>query len=121
MYHMPMKSLKKLITRNDGDGRPPFDKRFASKIIDKHVIVGYTYNKSDGTVDYYEQRHGVVVKANEDEGVGIRLNNSDEVLWLPPDLRSWKPAQPGSYELISTGEVVIDPDYITTWIVDRPN
>ncbi len=115
-----MKPLKKSITRNDGDGRPPFDKDLASKIIGKYVIVGYTYLYSNGKLDRQEQKHGIVIKANEKDGVGIKLYNPDEVIWLPPDLRFWKPALPGSYKLRSTGEVVIDPDYLTNWVVNPP-
>ena len=43
-----------------------------------------------------------------------------ELLTLPPDLRPFQPAPAGSYRLRSTGEVVLDPDYLATWTIRRP-
>lgn len=98
-----------------------FDKQFAKRIIGKYVIIGYTYRRTDGTVDRFEQKHGIVTRANEKEGVGVQLSNSNEVIWLPPDLRSWEHASPGTYRLRSTSEDIIDPDYLTKWVVDITN
>lgn len=116
---IPHENFKNL-TKTD-DGHPPFDDLLANLLINKHVIVGYTYNNTDGSINRYEQKHGIVIKVDEKKGIGIRLHNSDEVIWLPPDLRAWKPTPRGSYELTSTGEVVIDPDYYSAWIIDPPD
>jgi hypothetical protein len=87
----------------------------AGRLLGKHLLVGLTYLNDDGTVDRLEQLHGEVVRADE-EGVSIELA-SGGFYWLPPDLRSFRQAAPGEYRLRSTGEVVIDPDYITDWTV----
>jgi hypothetical protein len=100
------------------DKWPYFSKQLVNKIIDRRVIVGYTYLKADGSVDHQEQKYGLVIKANKKEGVGIRLHDSSEVIWLPPDLRSWRPAPAGTYTLRSTGEEVVNSDYLTTWVVN---
>lgn len=34
---------------------------------------------------------------------------------LPSDEAAYEPAPPGSYRLSGSGEVVVDPDYVTTW------
>lgn len=112
-----MKQFKKSQVFNDGDGRPRFDKEFAKQIIGKTVIVGKTYQYPDGRIDGYEQKYGIVIEAN-DEGVGIRLHNSEDIFWLPPDLRSWEPLRPETYTLQSTNEEILNPDYLSTWIVD---
>jgi len=39
---------------------------------------------------------------------------------LPPEPEAYEPAPPGEYRLRSTGEVVVDPDYLTTWTVGSP-
>ncbi len=37
---------------------------------------------------------------------------------LPPDVRTFEEARPGEYRLRSTGEIVVDPDFTSTWIVN---
>jgi len=39
---------------------------------------------------------------------------------LPPDLSSTKRAPRGEYKLHSTGEIVVDPDFIATWNLTKP-
>jgi hypothetical protein len=101
----------------DDEGRPPFDVDMATRLIGKHVLIGLTYKDTGGKVIRQEQKHGSVEFVDKKNGIGIRLSDGD-LYWLPPDLRSWKPAVPGQYRLRSTGEVVVDPDYLTTWIVN---
>jgi hypothetical protein len=98
------------------DGRPPFDVKLAQRLVGKRVLIGLTYLEH-GEVDYHEQKHGSVESVVAG-GVAVRLSDG-EIYWLPPDLRSWKQADPGEYRLRSTGEVLIDPDYIITWYAER--
>jgi hypothetical protein len=102
------------------DGRPPFDEHMAGRLIGAHVIVGLTYEDADGEVERREQLHGEVVRVDMSAGVAIELSGSGEIYWLPPDLRGWRLAPAGEYRLKCTGEVVIDPDYTTTWTVTPP-
>ncbi len=69
-----------------------------------------------------KQFYGTVMSADPEEGITLRLagSRSGEVYTLPPDLRAFFPARPGSYRLRGTGEVVIDPDYTTTWDLTPP-
>ncbi len=86
------------------------------EIIGKHVLAGMTYLDNDGAVIEREQKHGVVVGA-DDEGVYVRVPESGEEFWLPPDLESFEEAERGEYRLRATGEVVTDPDLLATWTI----
>jgi len=79
----------------------------------KRVLVGVTFGQSDGMLRLQHQCHGVVVSAG-DGGVTVLLESasSGQTLNLPPDLRSFTAASPGSYRLRSTGEVIENPDFI---------
>lgn len=94
--------------------RPPFDIRLAQRLVGKRVLIGLTY-EGKGEVRRQEQKHGVVDDVTE-EGVAVRIPK-EGIYWLPPDLRPWRSAVEGEYRLPSTGEIVINPDYITTWRV----
>jgi hypothetical protein len=99
--------------------RPAFDRELANRVIGKRVLVGLTYERHDGTVDHQSQVHGVVTRADE-ETIAIALSGTGEVFPLPPDLRSFQVARPGEYRLRSTGEVVVDPDFIANWTITAP-
>lgn len=114
-----MSLFKRKLT--DNASRPPFDEVLAHKLIDKRVIIGLTYLTKVGKLKKQEQLHGVVIKANDYEGVAIQLDNSKEIYWLPPDLRSFKEAPRGLYKLRSTGEIIEDPDYTSDWIIQKGN
>lgn len=95
-----------------------FNKKAAVALIGKSVIVGKTYQKSDGAVTERKQWFGVIVQIHPTDGIAIRLNNSEEIMWLPPDMRNWLKAKPGIYKLTSTGVEIEDPDFLTSYIVD---
>jgi hypothetical protein len=83
--------------------------------IGKHLLVGITYLDHEGKLLEQNQFHGEIVRINENEGIVIRLHDSDEEFKLPPSVKSLQPAPPGEYRLRATGEVVVNPDFITTW------
>lgn len=91
----------------------------ADEILGKTVLVGLTYVTADGRVREQQQLHGVVVSADEEQGVEIR-QSSGEIFTLPPALDSFEPADPGEYTLRSTGEVVTDPDLLCSWTITEP-
>jgi hypothetical protein len=92
----------------------------AERLLGATVLVGLTFNEPSG--QRLEQFYGTVMGADPEEGITLRLdgNRSGEIYTLPPDLRAFFPARPGSYRLRETGEVVIDPDYTTTWDFTPP-
>jgi hypothetical protein len=88
------------------------------EVVGKRVLIGLTYVDADGDVVGRAQKHGVVVSA-DDQVVRVRLADSEEFT-LPPDLEAFEVAAEGEYHLKETGEVIVDPDFITTWTIHTP-
>ncbi len=75
--------------------------------------MSYRWLEPDGkTVKAQGQYHGRIVAADKDKGFKIECEGvwAGKTMGLPPHLQSFRPANPGKYELRSTGEVVNDPD-----------
>ena len=112
---MPLNRLKKWF-----GARPPagvWDDDVAATLPGALVLVGLTRRLSDG--DQLEQMFGRVVVAERDQGICIALEGSrtGDHYWMPPDTRGLQRAERGEYRLRSTGEVVIDPDFICSWTI----
>lgn len=84
--------------------------------VGKRLLVGVTYKDANGNVTHQEQFHGPIVEASAGGLVMVRADNGARVN-LPPELQK---AEPGEYRLPTTGEVVIDPDFIATWVSSAP-
>ena len=82
-------------------------------LIGRHLLVGITIRDGQGTIVGRRQFHGPVTEVTD--GVVVVAHDDGETL-LPADPDGYRPAEPGMYRLAS-GEVVIDPDYLTTWDV----
>jgi len=102
------------------EDRPIWDAARADDLLGATVLVGLTRRTPSG--DEQEQFYGVVLSVNASRGITLRLEGErdGETYDLPPDLKAFDPAPPGEYRLRSTGEVVVDPDYLTSWTVDPP-
>ncbi len=96
----------------------PLNEITFSDLIGKTILIGLTYYTADDEFIEQKQYWGTVIESNENRIV-VMLNDG-EILGLPPDLSSTKIAPPGEYRLRSTGEVVVNPDYLTTWNINRP-
>lgn len=103
-------------------GLPVWDHEVAARLTGKLILVGITYEDAEGAVVEYVQFFGRVMRAEQASGIMLALegSRSGETYTLPPDMRSMEVARPGEYRLRSTGEVVIDPDYLVTWVGNRP-
>jgi hypothetical protein len=103
------------------DGRPAWDAAFAEKLKGSTVLVGITYSEPTG--ERLEQFFGTVMEADPEQGITLRLEGTKagELYTLPPDLRSFFPAPGGSYRLRETGELVVDPDFTSTWNITPPS
>lgn len=108
--------------RYDGP-RPGWDAKAANAIVGDRVIIGLTYLDEAGDVERRVQFHGRIVAADEREGFKVALEGerAGETYSLPPDLTRIEKAPPGSYRLRSTGEEIVDPDFLSNWTVTRPN
>lgn len=100
---------------------PDFDLELASTYIDKYILIGVTYFDHFGKELEQQQMHGIVEKVDA-TGFTIRLKGGREgETWnMPPVLEAISAANPGEYRLRTTGEVVVDPDLLTTWSVTKP-
>jgi hypothetical protein len=104
------------------DGKPPWDEDGAQVMIGALVLVGMTRLSYEGRMIRQEQFYGRVVSVGEQEGICLRLEGErdGEHYWMPPTTEPYQRAQPGHYTLSSTGEVVKDPDYLSTWTLTEP-
>lgn len=102
-----------------GHWEPSFDEEEAKAFIGKHLLVGITHRNLNEEITGIEQFHGEIVRASRNEGIILRLSSGKE-RWVPPDLSRLEPASPGNYKLKGTGEVVVDPDLLSTWTVYPP-
>ncbi|MBY8827899.1 hypothetical protein [Hephaestia mangrovi] len=100
---------------------PRWDQQAANRLDGSVVLVGITYKEPGG--DRLDQFFGTVVNVDQSDGITLRLEGSrtGEQFRLPPDLRAFFPAKPGSYHLKGTGDVVNDPDFTTTWTMTPPS
>ena len=88
------------------------------ELIGRVLLVGITYYSHDNVYIEQKQFYGTVTEANENI---IRVKQKNGVdFTLPPDLSSTKRAPRGEYKLHSTGEIVVDPDFIATWNLTKP-
>jgi hypothetical protein len=101
--------------------RPQWDEARARAMIGSHVLIGVTRIGPQGARQ--EQMFGTVKSVDAAGGFEIALDGSrmGETYWLPPDIAAFQTAEPGEYRLRSTGETVVNPDYIATWIIDEPS
>lgn len=88
-----------------------------SELVGKTILIGLTYYSAENVYLEQKQYWGTVTEANEAR-ICVRLSNG-ELFGLPPDLSSTQRARLGEYRLRSTGEVVVDPDYLTTWTITK--
>ena len=85
----------------------------AKALLGKVVLVGVTYVDVVGEIDQVVQFAGKVISV--DPGVVVDLG-AQELFHLPADLDAFVAATPGEYRLPASGQVVVNPDYFSTWI-----
>ena len=87
-------------------------------ITGKTVLAGITYTDKDGKEIEKAQFYGRVVDAGIDNGISLLEDGKDTITNLPPDLSAFEVAPKGKYHLYSTGQIIENPDYISTWVVE---
>ena len=88
-------------------------------IIGKIILVGITYYTHDEELIERKQFYGEIISADRKNGIAFYKQDGEKFI-LPPDLKNVKPAPEGEYKLHSTGEVVVNPDLISTWNLYAP-
>jgi len=71
----------------------------------------------DGSLLRQEQFCGHVLDVADGAVVVERPHEPGDPARLPADPDAYDPAAPGRYVLSTTGETVVNPDYVTTWEV----
>ena len=107
------------VRRFDEHGAPVLNVERAEHARGKTVLVGITRLSPSGELRAQEQLAGRLAEIDPDDGLLLDVG-ADEWHWLPPDMGPWEVAPPGEYRLHSTGETVVDPDYLCTWVLTEP-
>jgi hypothetical protein len=89
-------------------------------LIGRRLLVGISYVDGDGEVISRQQFCGEVLDVG-DGVVVVERPGAEEPAVLPADADAYRPASAGRYQLAGTGEIVTDPDYVTTWRVLAAN
>jgi len=97
------------------------DQELANTYIGKHLLIGVTYLDHEDNFIEQKQFHGNIVRINDKEGIVLRVHESNEEFKLPPDLKTLQKAPKGEYRLQATNEIVVDPDFLTTWTLNKAN
>jgi hypothetical protein len=97
----------------------PHDPADPSIFLGKLVLVGITRVNAAGEATAHLQYHGRISGVSA-EGIQIETPGG-KTMTLPPALNSLQPAAPGEYRERSSGEVVVNPDYISTWEIREPS
>lgn len=87
-----------------------------SGLVGLRLLVGVTFVDDDGNVLDRQQFCGRVLDV-ADGVVAVERPGWDEPALIPADEEAFRPAEPGTYRLHGTGEVVVNPDVLTTWTV----
>jgi hypothetical protein len=116
-------SGRKSVDEDDIESRPVWDENLATELIGKLFLGGLTHCNSDGSVDRQEQLFGIVQSTDKNSGILLNLKGTRAGCRynLPPDLRACFKAAPGNYRLRSTNEVVTNPDFTVTFLVQPKN
>lgn len=85
-------------------------------MIGHRLLVGITYLDEEGRPHSAEQFCGVVLEVG-DGVVVVERPGDPEPAVLPADAAAFEVAPPGEYRLSGSGEVVVDPDFVTRWRV----
>jgi hypothetical protein len=101
---------------------PRWDDDFAHELVGGVLLVGITRLNAAGEEIEKIQFYGRVISAHETRGIALSLQGArdGQTYTLPPDTRAIRRAKPGRYTLKSTAEVVVDPDFTTTWTLQNP-
>jgi len=95
------------------------DEITSENIVGKTVLIGLTHEDKNGEIIEQEQFWGTITKVDESRGIIISKPTGEEFS-LPPALHAFSVAPPGEYKLRSTGEIVVNPDLLSTWTVTKP-
>lgn len=117
-----MEALAPLPDAWDGPLLESFDDDAALGFIGKSLLVGVTKTTATGDIVARCELHGIIVAVTA-AGIDVELRGPhDGKTWrMPPWLFDLHPAAAGCYRLRTTGEVVVDPDFLFTMSIRTPH
>ena len=80
----------------------------------KVLLIGISFIDNNEELIEQIQVYGEIAHINGD-GITITRGDNGAEFTVPPDFENIHKANPGEYTLRSTGEVVVDPDYLSSW------
>ncbi|WP_285596070.1 hypothetical protein [Kineosporia sp. NBRC 101731] len=87
-----------------------------SVMVGHRLLVGITFLDESGNVTNARQFCGRVLEV-ADGVVTVEHPGEPEPAVLPADIGAYRKASTGRYTLRDTGEIIVDPDFISTWQV----
>lgn len=89
------------------------------EFIGKTILVGLIFRDANDQLVARVEKYGVITKI-EDGMLVFEQANGEGEFSIPYDIESITPAQQGVvYKLESTGEIVKNVDYISTWTIQE--
>ena len=85
-------------------------------IVGKILLIGITFLDADEKLIEQIQVYGPVLRVDPN-GIVICRNGTHREFTIPADIHNLSTAKSGEYRLRSTGEIVADPDYLSSWTV----
>jgi hypothetical protein len=85
-------------------------------LVGQRLLVGITWLDDTDQVTSSQQFCGRVIDVG-DGVVVVERPGEVEPAVLPADAAAYEQAPTGRYTLSTTGEIVVDPDFMTTWRV----
>jgi len=89
------------------------------EFIGKHLLIGITFLDAEENLIEQYQTHGKIASIDDSQGIVIEKADGTGCYAIPPDLNALHPAPAGEYRMRTTGEIVVNPDFISTWTVDK--
>jgi hypothetical protein len=86
------------------------------KLVGHRLLVGITYLDGEGQVTAAQQFCGRVLEV-ADGVVVVDRPGEPEPAVLPADVDAYQKAAEGKYRLQNTGEIVVNPDFMSAWRV----
>ncbi|MCR9214403.1 MAG: hypothetical protein NXI13_11855 [Proteobacteria bacterium] len=90
----------------------------SEELLGKYLLIGLTYVDGNDEVVEQVQTHGKIVAVSKNTVTIFRENSGDEFS-IPYDAENLIPAEPGEYCLRGNGEIVIDPDFLSSWTINK--
>lgn len=93
---------------------------FKNFLKDKVFLIGISFIDENNELIEQYQTSGKVLELTDD-GM-IKLTRDDKgIFQIPYDIETMTEAEKGEYHEASTGKIVINPDYISTWEIAVSN